>query len=97
MPTFNEIRSQLSLPVVAAPMFLVSGVELVLAACENGVIGAFPTMNCRKVEDLDRWMGEIVARLDQARAAGRTPAPWAANLVVHSTNARLPQDMELVA
>ena len=97
MPTFEQLRSQLSLPVVAAPMFLVSGVELVLAACENGVIGAFPTMNCRKVEDLDRWMGEIVSRLAQSRAAGREPAPWAANLVVHSTNARLPQDMELVA
>lgn len=96
MPSFEQIRSSMSLPVVAAPMFLVSGVELVVAACENGVLGAFPTMNCRKVEDLDRWMGEINARLEAARAAGRAVAPWAANLVVHSTNARLPQDMELV-
>lgn len=69
-------------------MFLVSGVELVVAACNAGILGSFPTMNCRKPEDLDRWMGEIRARVGER--------PWAANLVVHSSNKRLPQDMELV-
>lgn len=69
-------------------MFLVSGVELVVAACNAGILGSFPTMNCRKPEDLDRWMGEIRARVSER--------PWAANLVVHSSNKRLPQDMELV-
>lgn len=87
----------LRLPVFAAPMFLVSGPDLVVAACEAGVVGSFPTPNCRTVADLDAWMSQIVTRLDAARAAGRSPAPWAANLVTHSTNARLADDLQLIA
>ncbi|WP_447412622.1 hypothetical protein, partial [Clostridium perfringens] len=55
-----------TLPVIAAPMFLVSGVELVAAACANGVIGSFPTANCRTPEQLDGWMTEIADRLGRA-------------------------------
>jgi nitronate monooxygenase len=77
-------------------MFLVSGVELVVAACTSGIIGSFPTPNARTVADLDRWMQEIVRRLGEAKAAGRTVAPWAANLMVHSSNTRLEQDLALV-
>lgn len=69
-------------------MFLVSGVEIVVAACKAGILGSFPTLNCRKPEDLDRWMGEIRERVGER--------PWAANLVVHSSNKRLPLDVELV-
>lgn len=87
----------LRLPIVAAPMFLVSGPDLVLAACEAGIIGSFPTPNCRTVAELDEWMTRIARGLDAARAAGRAPAPWAANLVTHSTNARLPEDLAMVA
>ena len=92
----EHLRCGLQLPVVCAPMFLVSGVELVVAACRSGIIGAFPTTNCRTVEDLDRWLGDIVSRLEDDRRAGATPAPWAANLVVHSSNQRFPHDLELV-
>ncbi len=51
-----RFRDRLSLPLIAAPMFLVSGVDLVAAACRNGVIGAFPTVNCRSPEQLDGWL-----------------------------------------
>ena len=54
-----RVRDRLSLPLIAAPMFLVSGVELVVAACRNGVIGSFPTVNCRSPEQLEAWLGEI--------------------------------------
>lgn len=79
------------LPVISAPMFLVSGPELVIAACKSGIGGAFPTPNCRTVADLDSWMGQITDAL--------TPGdgPWVANLITHSTNARLEEDLRLVA
>lgn len=87
------------LPVVAAPMFLVSGPDLVLAACKAGVIGAFPTPNCRSISDLDSWMRRITEGLAAARAADPTGriAPWAVNLITHSTNTRLGDDLALVA
>ena len=81
----------LRLPVVVAPMFLVSGPEMVVAACRAGVVGAFPTPNCRSASDVDDWMTQITARL------GPGDAPWAVNLVTHSTNARLADDLAMVA
>ena len=62
-PFLRSFRDRLSLPLIAAPMFLVSGVELVVAACRNGVIGSFPTVNCRSPEQLDEWLSEIESRL----------------------------------
>lgn len=89
----------LSLPVFAAPMFLISGPELVLAACKAGIIGAFPTPNARPIAELDQWMKQITEGLAQAREAqgADTVGPWCANLVTHSSNTRLPEDLELVA
>jgi nitronate monooxygenase len=89
----------LSLPVFAAPMFLISGPELVLAACKAGIIGAFPTPNARPIDELETWMKQITEGLAQARetqGAG-TVGPWCANLVTHSSNTRLPEDLELIA
>ncbi|MFN0164271.1 MAG: NAD(P)H-dependent flavin oxidoreductase [Burkholderiales bacterium] len=85
----------LRLPVFAAPMFLISGPELVLAACKAGIIGAFPTPNARPIEVLDEWMEQITTGLADARREhpDRIIGPWAANLVTHSTNARLPEDL----
>jgi nitronate monooxygenase len=85
------------LPVFAAPMFLVSGPELVVAACEAGIAGAFPTPNCRTSEELDQWMTVISQRLGAVRATASEPVgPWAANLITHSTNTRFADDLELV-
>ncbi|WP_249158908.1 NAD(P)H-dependent flavin oxidoreductase [Bradyrhizobium tropiciagri] len=78
-------------------MFLVSGVELVVAACRNGVIGSFPTVNCRETEQLDAWLGEIERRLQAyADASGKPAAPICPNLIVHRSNARLAEDLAVL-
>ena len=87
----SRFRGRLSLPLIAAPMFLVSGVELVSAACASGVIGAFPTVNCRSPEELDAWLTEIETRLRD-----RNAAPICPNLIVHRSNARLGEDLKVL-
>jgi nitronate monooxygenase len=87
----SRFRDRLRLPLIAAPMFLISGVELVVSACRSGVIGAFPTVNCRSSEELDAWLNEIEERL-----RGHDAAPVCPNLVVHRTNARLADDLEVL-
>ncbi|NOJ40202.1 nitronate monooxygenase [Bradyrhizobium sp. WSM 1791] len=78
-------------------MFLVSGVELVVAACRNGVIGSFPTVNCRSSEQLDQWLTDIDDRLkEHSDASGKPAAPVCANLIVHRSNARLGQDLQVL-
>ncbi|PJK29402.1 NAD(P)H-dependent flavin oxidoreductase [Minwuia thermotolerans] len=86
-----EIAERLKLPLIAAPMFLVSGPDLVIAACRAGVIGSFPTANCRTVDELDQWLERM------GRETGEDSAPIAPNLIVHRTNTRLPQDLEVLA
>lgn len=97
MPT--RLPFPLRLPVVAAPMFLISGPQLVLQACRSGIVGAFPTPNARPIAVLDDWMREITDGLAQARDQHpeATLGPWCANLVTHSSNHRLPEDLALVA
>ena len=96
MQAFN-----LRLPVFAAPMFLISGPEMVLAACKAGIIGAFPTPNARPIETLDVWMKQITEGLAKLRDSRdgqhNTIGPWCANLVTHSSNTRLPEDLALIA
>jgi nitronate monooxygenase len=87
----SRFHDRLRLPLIAAPMFLVSGVELVTAACASGVIGAFPTVNCRSADQLDAWLTEIETRLHGTRAA-----PLCPNLIVHRSNARLSEDLKVV-
>ncbi len=92
-----EHRQRLSLPVIAAPLFLVSGPALVIAACRAGVVGSFPTVNARGAEELEAWLSEIDAALDcDDGVGGAGPAPYAANLIVHRTSTRLSGDLELV-
>jgi nitronate monooxygenase len=87
----------MSLPLIAAPMFLVSGVDLVVAACRNGVIGSFPTVNCRSPEQLDGWLGDIEIQLRRdSDTNGKRPAPVCPNLIVHRSNARLAQDLQVL-
>ena len=71
-------------------MFLVSGPDLVIATCRSGAIGSFPTANCRTLEDLDQWLGRMVAET-------KGGAPFAPNLIVHKSNTRLQEDAALVA
>jgi nitronate monooxygenase len=93
----TRIRSRMRLPVIAAPMFLVSGVDLVVAACRHGVVGSFPTANCRSGEQLDAWLGDIRAQLQRAADdSGIAPAPVCPNLIVHRSNARLADDLAIL-
>lgn len=92
-----ELSSRLSLPLIAAPMFLVSGVELVVAACVEGVVGSFPTANARTVEELDAWMIEMRRRVGEAeQRAGKRLAPICPNLIVHRSNVRLADDLQVL-
>lgn len=90
--------NQLKLPVISAPMFLVSGTDLVKNCCLNGVIGSFPAPNARPIEVLDQWMGQLNEELEEARALDphRKIAPWAMNMVVHSSYSRLEEELSLI-
>ena len=95
--SFQTLRDTLALPLIAAPMFRVSGVDLMIAACTAGIIGSFPTANCRTVEELRAWladMGRGVAASEQT--TGRKAAPLAPNLIVHPSNVRLAEDLATV-
>ena len=92
-----HLKARLRLPLIAAPMFLVSGPALVKAACRAGVIGSFPTANCRTVEELDAWLSDIVDDLGRAAdETGRAPAPLCPNLIVHRSNPRIADDLAAV-
>jgi nitronate monooxygenase len=92
-------RYALRLPVFAAPLFLVSSPELVIAACKAGIIGSFPTANARPIKVLEEWMIAITQGLEAARAENPDAVigPWCANVVVHKSNTRLEQDLALIA
>lgn len=91
------LKSRLRLPLIAAPMFLVSGPALVKAACRAGVIGSFPTANCRTVAELDSWLADMNDDLNRAAdETGRAPAPLCPNLIVHRSNSRVPDDLAAV-
>lgn len=88
----RALRSTLRLPVIVAPMFLVSGPELVIASSSAGVVGSFPTLNARTPALLDEWLTQIGTTL----AATPHAAPHAANLIVHRSNTRADEDLDAV-
>ncbi len=90
-------RERLALPLIAAPMTLVSSPELAIAACVNGVIGSFPSHNATTTGELSRCLALIAGELEQrGRQTGVSAAPLAVNIVVHRSNRRLQQDLEQV-
>ena len=90
MPIPDAFQGRLSVPVVAAPQFLVSGSDYVVEACRAGVVGTFPALNQRTTEGYAAWLDEIAGRLMEAPAA----APFGVNLIVHRSNERLQADLE---
>ena len=82
----------LSLPVVAAPMFLVSGPQLVIESCKSGIVGTFPALNQRSTEGFEKW----VVQIKDALAEAENPAPFGVNLIVHRTNPRVQPDLEII-
>lgn len=96
MAITTDISTRLRLPLIAAPMFLVSGPKLVTHACANGIIGSFPCSNARTPDILETWIQEISGELTQPADSGDHIAPWAANIVVHPTNPRLEVEMDIL-
>jgi nitronate monooxygenase len=92
-----SLANALDLPVIGSPMFIVSGPELVIAQCLNGVVGSFPALNARPADQLDVWITRIKTELAAAKAAepARKIAPFAVNQIVHASNDRLMHDMEV--
>ena len=93
-----QIRGRLRIPVFGAPMFLVSGPDLVIEQCKAGVIGSFPALNARPQEELDKWLTRIATELAQYQREhpGKKLAPYAVNLIVNKANQRLDADLEVV-
>jgi nitronate monooxygenase len=91
------MKDKLSIPVVGSPLFIISGPELVIAQCKAGVVGSFPSLNARPLEVLDDWLVQINEELDAYNQANpESPAaPFAVNQIVHNSNDRLMQDVEL--
>ncbi|WP_066043581.1 nitronate monooxygenase [Blastomonas sp. CCH13-E1] len=88
----DTLYGELRLPVFAAPMFLISGPDLVIAAGKAGIIGAFPAPNARTIEDLAAWLPRITSEL---KAAGRE-GMWAINMIVHPTYERFDAELDLI-
>tara|TARA_R110000868_G_scaffold343120_3_gene604156 strand:+ start:20572 stop:21546 length:975 start_codon:yes stop_codon:yes gene_type:complete len=87
---------ELSLPAVAAPMFLISGPKLVIECCKNGIVGTFPALNQRTTEGFEEWLVEIKTELKSfEETTGKKPAPFGVNLIVHPTNPRLEADLKI--
>ena len=85
------------LPVVGAPLFIISHPKLTIAQCKAGVVGSFPALNARPQSQLDEWLAEVTEALadHDARNPGRKAAPFAVNQIVHKSNTRLEQDLML--
>ena len=88
-----SLNQNLALPVICAPMFIISNPDLVIAQCKGGVIGSFPAFNARPKDLLDEWLTRIKAEL----AADPNAAPFAVNQIIHQSNERLEHDMALCA
>ncbi|MGL4443249.1 MAG: NAD(P)H-dependent flavin oxidoreductase, partial [Alsobacter sp.] len=96
MPIPAAFQGRLAVPAVAAPMFLVSGPDLVVETCRAGVVGTFPALNQRTTEGYAAWLTEIEERLAvPSDAGGHLPAPFGINLIVHRSNPRLKADLEV--
>ncbi len=92
-PVFDPLR----IPVVAAPLFIISNPDLVIAQCQAGIVGSFPALNARPIEMLDEWLTQIGEELDRYNQENpeQPAAPFAVNQIVHKSNDRLMQDLDL--
>ncbi|HEX3914934.1 MAG TPA: nitronate monooxygenase family protein [Steroidobacteraceae bacterium] len=97
MPIPEILRGRLRLPVIGAPMFIVSTPQLVLAQCRAGIVGSFPALNARPASQLDDWLAQITEELANFQRANPhlKVAPFAVNQIVHASNNRLEEDVSL--
>ncbi len=97
--TLPAVLSKLRIPVVGAPLFIISNPKLVIAQCTSGVVGAMPSLNARPAEQLDEWLAEITETLAawDRQHPDQPAAPYAINQIVHKSNDRLEHDMQVCA
>ena len=86
----DSIKSRLRLPAICAPMFLVTGPDMVISACKAGVLGTFPATNARSKEQLVNWLDQISTSVTKA------DAPWALNMITHNSYGRFDAELDLV-
>lgn len=88
--------SELTIPVIAAPLFLISGPKLVIECCKNGIVGTFPALNQRTTEGFEEWVIQIKSELQTfENETGKKPAPFGVNLIVHHSNPRVQADLAI--
>ncbi|WP_449621060.1 NAD(P)H-dependent flavin oxidoreductase [Robertmurraya sp. Marseille-Q9965] len=97
MSKIPSVLENLRIPVIGSPLFIISNPKLVIAQCKAGIVGSMPALNARPVSQLDEWLAEITEALAEHNATNpdRPAAPFAINQIVHKSNDRLEQDMEL--
>ena len=86
----DSIKSRLRLPAICAPMFLVTGPDMVVSACKSGILGTFPATNARTAEQLVSWLDQISTSITKA------DAPWALNMITHNSYGRFDVELDLV-
>ncbi|GGG97627.1 MAG TPA: nitronate monooxygenase [Oceanicaulis sp.] len=99
MAGLDILEGRLSVPVIGAPLFIISHPDLVIAQCKAGVVGSFPALNARPQSQLDEWLDQITSELDSYNRANpdKPAAPFAVNQIVHRSNERLEADLETCA
>ena len=99
MSKLPPVLQNLSLPVIASPLFIISNPKLVIEQCKAGVVGSMPALNARPAELLDEWLAEITETLAAYNQANpdKPAAPFAINQIVHKSNDRLEHDMQVCA
>ena len=92
----QDFYKSLNLPLIAAPMFLISGPKLVIECCKNGIVGTFPALNQRTSEGFEKWVIQIKEALYAfEKETGKKAAPFGVNLIVHPTNIRVKADLDI--
>jgi nitronate monooxygenase len=93
-----KLKEQVELPVIMAPMFLINDPNMVLRACESGIIGTFPALNARTTEILDDWLKQITTEWEELKQSNpdKKIAPWGINFISHRTNKRFYEDLQLI-
>ncbi|MDY3331352.1 MAG: nitronate monooxygenase family protein [Pelistega sp.] len=94
-PITQQLYSQMGLPVICSPMFIISNPTLLIEQCKNGIIGSMPALNARPSSQLDEWLDEISSTLKSETNKGFRIAPYAINQIIHASNTRLDQDLAL--
>lgn len=97
MAGLEVLEGKLRIPVIGAPLFIISNPRMVIAQCKAGIVGSFPSLNARPVSQLDEWLDEITSELDSYNKANpdNPAAPFAVNQIVHRSNNRLEEDLAI--